>query len=101
MSVVVSDLVTQIEKRLRIVAGVAAQLYAEDALLHSVQTSFDRLFKIRWWPMYSEYATWTLDGTTGQVTTDITLLVKSFTDIRRMWFEDDQSPLMRLPWNVP
>lgn len=97
MSIVVSALVTRVEKRLRIVAGVSAQLYAEDTILHSVQTSFDRLFKVRWWPMYSAYTTWTLDGTTGQITTDITAIIKEFTDIRKIWYEDDTGPLMRLP----
>ena len=97
MSIVVSALVTRVEKRLRIVAGVSAQLYAEDTIAHSIQTSFDRLFKIRWWPMYSDQTTWTLDGTTGRVTTDLTALIKTFTDIHRIWYDEDESPLMRLP----
>lgn len=97
MSIVVSALVTRIEIRLRIVAGVSAQLYAEDAILHSIQTSFDRLFKIRWWPMYSDLSTWTLDGTTGKVTTDLESLVKAFTDIHRIWYDENEKPLMRLP----
>ncbi len=97
MSIVVSALVVRVEKRLRLVAGVSAQLYAEDTILHSIQTSFDRLFKIRWWPMYSTYSTWTLDGTTGKVTTDLTTLVKEFTDLRRIWYDVDSSPLMRFP----
>ena len=97
MSVVVSALVTRVEKRLRIVAGVSAQLYAEDTILHSIQTSFDRLFKIRWWPMYTTaLATYTLDGTTGKVTTDLTALIKHFTDIQRIWYDEDEAPLTRL-----
>ncbi len=97
MSIVVSALVVRVEKRLRIVAGVSAQLYAEDTIVHSIQTSFDRLFKIRWWPMYSTLSTWTLDGTAGKITADLATLVKSFTDIRRIWYDEDESPLMRLP----
>ncbi len=97
MSIAVDALVVRVEKRLRIVAGVSAQLYAEDTIVHSIQTSFDRLFKIRWWPMYSTLATYTLDGTAGKVTTDLTALIKQFTDIRRIWYDEDESPLMRLP----
>ncbi len=97
MSIVVSALVTRVEKRLRIVAGVSAQLYAEDAILHGIQTSFDRLFKIRWWPMYTTaLATYTLDGTAGKVTTDLTALIKDFTDIHRIWYDEDEAPLTRL-----
>ncbi len=97
MSIAVDALVVRVEKRLRIVAGVSAQLYAEDTIVHSIQTSFDRLFKIRWWPMYSKHATWTLDGTTGKVTALVSSLAKEFTDIRRLWYDEDESPLMRLP----
>ena len=97
MSILVSDLVVRVETRLRMVSGISVQIYAEDAILHSIQTSFDRLFMVRFWPMYSSWATWTLDGTTGQVTTDLTALVKTFMDLRGIWFEEDETPLLRLP----
>jgi len=97
MSIVVEALVARVEKRLRMVSGVSVQLYAEDAILHSIQTGFERLFKARFWPMYTTWATWTLDGTTGKVTTDVTALVKDFVDMRGIWYEDNDDPIMRLP----
>lgn len=100
MSIVVSALVTRVEKRLRMVAGVSVQLYAEDHILHSIQTAFDRLFMIRWWPSYMSWTTWTLDGTAGKVTTDLTLLVKEFTDIRGIWYDTDSETLPRVPTNM-
>jgi hypothetical protein len=79
------------------VSGVSVQQYAEDPILHGIQTAFDRLFKLRFWPSYSEWATWTLDGTTGKVTTDLTSLVKDFTDIANIWYGSDTNPLTRRP----
>lgn len=100
MSITVSDLVTRVEKRLRMVAGVSAQLYAEDTILHSIQTAFDRLFIMRWWSHYCAWSTWTLDGTTGKVTTDLSALIKEYTDIQRIYYESDATPLKRLPANT-
>lgn len=99
MSILVSDLVIRVEKKLRMVAGIAVQQYAEDYILHSIQTAFDRLFLKRFWDAYCFRATWTLDGTTGKVTTDVSALtnpLKNFADIQHIWYENDADTLPRL-----
>lgn len=100
MAVVVSALVTRVEKRLRMVAGVSVQLYAEDHILHSIQTAFDRLFMLRWWPSYMSWSTWTLDGATGKITSDLTALIKDFVDIRKIWYDTSDESLSRVPANL-
>ena len=79
------------------VSGTGIQLYAEDRIAEMIQHKFDILFDDAWWPQFLEWYQWTLDATTGIVTTDLTDIVKRFADIRVIYIEGTNTPLTLLP----
>lgn len=91
------SLITRVQQRLSMVAGTAVQVYAEDRIAEMLQHKFDILFDDYWWPEYNEWSTWTLDGSTGVVTTDLTNLVKRFEDIRTIYLGGTDSDIVPLP----
>lgn len=99
MSATVEEIIEAAETELRLASGLGVQTYAEPNLLHAVQTTFDRLFLKRWWPEYTYWAEYTLDGTTGKVSSDLTTVIRDFRDIRVMFLSDRTSPLHRLRHN--
>ena len=77
-----TELVTRTADRLSMVAGTGVQTYAEDRIAEMIQHKFDVLFEEAFWPQFLTWATFTLDGTLGIVTTDLTSLLKRYEDIR-------------------
>ncbi len=69
-------------------AGTGVQVYAEDRIAEMIQHKFDVLFDEEFWPQFLTWATWTLDGTLGVITTDITDEVKRFQDLFVVFPED-------------
>lgn len=84
---------------LRTQAGLSTQIYAEDTLLVNIQSVFDELMNMPniWFPEYMHWNTWTVDGTTGEVTNDLTSLLDRHTDIRVMYYDARETPVSRLP----
>ena len=78
------------------VAGTGVQTYAEDRIAEMVQHKFDVLFEEVFWPQFLTWATWTLDGTLGVITTDVTELLKRFEDIRVVFPENSNTPLTKI-----
>ena len=64
------------------VAGPGVQTYAEDRIAEMIQHKFDVLFDQAFWPQFCNWSTFTLDGTLGIVTTDLTNLLARFDDIQ-------------------
>jgi hypothetical protein len=91
-----TQLVNRTAARLSMVSGTAVQVYADDALAEMIQHKFDVLFDERFWPQFSTWATWTLDGTLGIVTTDLTDLVKRFDDIQVIFGDASNIPIPKL-----
>ena len=87
------QLVARTTDRLSMVAGTGVQVYSEDRLAEMIQHKFDVLFDEAWWPQFLTWAQWTLDGTLGIVTTDLTDLVKRFGDIRVIFPENSTTAL--------
>ena len=75
-------------------AGV--QIYAEDRVAEMIQHKFDVLFEERFWPQFTTWAQWTLDGTLGIVTTDLASLLKRFEDIRVVFPDNSTTPLTQI-----
>lgn len=92
----VSRVVERIQKRLRIARSIHATVYAEDPIIEQIQAAFDYYTRIRWWPQFRNDVTWTLDGTTGRVTDDITGLSK-LEQVRFIWHGSSDKPLAMLP----
>ncbi len=82
------------------VAGTGVQIYADDRIAEMIQHKFDVLFLEEFWPQFSEWATWTLDGTLGVVTTDLTDLVKKYEDIDVIFPENSNKALTKLTPNT-
>jgi len=91
-----STLIDRIADRLSMVAGTGVQTYAEDRIAEMVQHKFDVLFEEVFWPQFLTWATWTLDGTLGVITTDVTELLKRFEDIRVVFPENSNTPLTKI-----
>jgi len=91
-----TQLVTRTADRLSMVAGAGVQTYAEDRIAEMIQHKFDVLFDEVFWPQFLTWAEWTLDGTLGVVTTDLTDLVKRYEDIRVIFPENSTTPLTKI-----
>ncbi len=91
-----TELVTRTADRLSMVSGSGTQIYAEDRIAEMIQHKFDVLFDEVFWPQFLTWAQWTLDGTLGIVTTDLTSLLKRYEDIRVVFPQNSSTPLTKM-----
>lgn len=82
-------------KNVGLVSGTSVQTYTEPQVKAQIQNISDFLFRKRVWDHLSEIYTWTLDGTTGVVTTDLTSIVKEFAHIASIHRSDDDRQVTR------
>lgn len=94
------DMIQEVITRLSMYAGTSAQTYAEDRIGAMIQHKFDVLFDEEWWPQFCAWAEYTLDGSTGVVTADLSSVVKEWKDIRVIHAEDKRTPLPLLPHSI-
>jgi hypothetical protein len=91
-----TQLVTRTADRLSMVAGTGVQTYAEDRIAEMIQHKFDVLFEEVFWPQFCTWYEWTLDGTLGVVTTDLTDILKRFEDIQVIYPDSSNSALTKI-----
>lgn len=95
------QIVTKVLQRLALVEGLDAQIYAEPRIQLAVQHKFDLLFREYWLPEYTviqeEHM---LDGTSGQITGDLTNKVKDWRDIHSIFHEGSPKPMPLAPLNT-
>ena len=91
-----SQLVARTADRLSMVAGTGVQVYAEDRIAEMIQHKFDVLFDEVLWPQFCTWYEWTLDGTLGVVTTDLTDILKRYEDIQVVFPENSNTALTKL-----
>ena len=77
-----SNLIERTIARLSMTPGMATQLYSEDTIAEMIQHKFDVLFDEAFWGQFCSWQTYTLDGMIGVVTTDLTDILKKFSDIQ-------------------
>lgn len=94
------DLITRTMTRVRLQGGLDVQTYAQPLIAEMLQHKFDTLFDRRFWKHLRVYETLSLDGTTGQVTADVSDRIKRFMDVRYIWPENYRRPIPELPGNV-
>lgn len=92
----INQLIVRIEERLALAAGLNVQIHAENRLIETLRSSYNILFDDFWWPEYTKSATYTLDGTTGQITTDVTNIIRRYADIQYVYYDQDEHPLPHL-----
>jgi hypothetical protein len=78
------------------VAGTGVQTYAEDRIAEMIQHKFDVLFEEAFWPQFCTWYEWTLDGTLGIVTTDLTDILKRFEDIQVIMPDNSNTAITKL-----
>jgi len=93
-----AELIERTAVRLSQVAGTSVQLYSEDRIAEMIQHKFDVLFDETWWSQFMTFgATYTLDGSTGVVTSDLSSLIRRFEDIRAIYPDQSNIGLPVLP----
>ncbi len=88
-----AQLVARTAERLSMAAGTGVQTYAEDRIAEMIQHKFDVEFDKRFWPQFSTWTTYTLDGTLGVVTADLTEVIKRFEDIAIIYPTNSDTPI--------
>jgi hypothetical protein len=94
-----AQLITRVQELLSLAGGLGVQTYAQPKIVQFIQMGYTDLVDRRFWNDYTQEASYTLDGSTGKVTTDLTNIIKSFRDIQYIWYGDYAAPLPRLPNN--
>lgn len=84
-----NELTQGIISKIGLVTGTGVQTYTEPQIKSGLQDGFAFLFRKRFWDHLSDWHTFTLDGTTGHFVEDIDTKVKSFEDIREVYFGTD------------
>ena len=95
-----NDLVQRTITRLSMVNGTSVQTYAEDRIASYIQDKFNALFDEAWWDQFVDRITLTLDGVSGTHTGDLSLLVKRYQDIQKVFPEGSDKCLTRLPTTI-
>jgi len=92
------SIVTKVLQRLALVEGLDAQIYAEPRIQLAVQHKFDLLFREYWLPDYTTIQEeYTLDGTTGVITGDLTDKLKDWRDLHSVFHETSHKPMPIAP----
>lgn len=91
----IADLIVDIESELYQVAGISTQVYAQDMLMRKIINAYlmiatDPEFK---WKRFRTTTEYTLDGTTGRTTADVSLTYRTFDDIYSVFPENSNEPL--------
>lgn len=97
MSLTLRQAIDGVLARVGLASGADVQVYSEDIIKAIIHHKINVLFDEHWWPQfYNPGETFTLDGTTGVVTADLTTKIKRYQDIRFVWYKDDKTPLPRI-----
>jgi hypothetical protein len=97
-----SALIAKVITRISQVPGTGVQTYAEDRIGDMIQDAFNAIFDDEWWSQFLFYNSYTLDGSTGVVTTDLSSVLKGdfpYDDIYAVFYESDEHALAELPLN--
>lgn len=85
------ELITKVQKALRLVDGPSVQIYSDDNIAQALQFAFNAVLEEAWWPEYMSWFSRTIDGTDG-VTTQILDTIKQFEDIRAVFISGPAAP---------
>jgi hypothetical protein len=91
-----SQLVNKVLVRISQVSGTGTQVYAEDRIADMIQHKFDILFDLAFWDQFTAFSQFTLDGTNGTITADLTDLIKRLEDIKSIFIENSNTAIPKL-----
>lgn len=92
----ITTLIERIEKRLFLLPGLDVQIHAEDQIVEMLRGKYNNLFDDYWDMNFTYPMSGTLNGTTGEITTDISSQVLRFSDIHSVYYDEDERPLPRV-----
>lgn len=82
------------------VDGTGVQIYSEDIIADMLQHKFDVVFDEVFWDQFSFWETFTLDGTIGVVTADVSAKIKRFDDVGAIYPENSNTQLTKLSQTI-
>jgi hypothetical protein len=88
-----TDLIQKTIVRLRMVAGPATQMYAEDAIAQMLEETYEMVRVQRWWDHLMRWENHQLDGTTGIITGTIVGARERFRDVQHVLYAGNNQPL--------
>lgn len=93
-------LVTDIQNEIYQMEGLAVQVYSQGIIVNKINDAFITFFddKEIQWKRFQEYATYTLDGTTGTPTASVDDTFRQYDHIFRVYRAGSDSPLAN--WNT-
>lgn len=97
MTKTLTQLITGVQQDLSQMAGKGVQFYGETRVANYIQQSFELVFKEYYIPEYATWATATLDGATGVVTSDLPFT--RFDDIAVIYKHNTEYKIKRAPTN--
>src|SRR6478735_4074980 len=97
MSLTLRQAIDKTLDRISLATGSDTQTYSELPIKQMIQHKFDALFDEHWWPQFRFEGQFTLDGSTGVITADISSDIRRYDDIRYVWHDKDSRPLPRAP----
>ncbi len=95
-----AELIAAVQTELGQASGPDVQTYAEPRVAAMLQRTFNQAFQDKFWNRFVNYDTYALDGTTGEITTNVASLIKEFNDIGSVWYESYRNPLPLMPKDV-
>jgi hypothetical protein len=89
-------LIQDVIQRLVMANGTNVQRYAEDRIAAILNEAYIEVFEMRFWQWNTRTTVWALSANTGQVATDISTTLYRFTDIDKVWLDNDPRQLPKL-----
>lgn len=96
MSITLEKLVTRVEQRLFMSAGLNVQIHAEDAFVEMARSAYTMIVDKLWLDDYMQLETWNLDGINGYVVENISDKLRQFQDLLYVYYDNDTKPLPRM-----
>jgi len=96
----VAELIQRIETRLFLLPGLDVQIHAENELQEMLRSVYNTLFDEYWDPDTTLFMSATLNGSTGEVMTDLTDIVRRFQDIHSIFWAEDEQQLPRVTFGT-
>lgn len=101
MSLTLRQAIDKTLRRVQLATGPDVQVYAEEPIKEIIQHKFDVLFDDVWWPQFfNPGEEFTLDGSTGKVTEDISTKIKRYQDIKHVWYSTYPTPIGRISGRI-
>lgn len=99
--ITLGTLLEDVKERLSLVGGLDAQIYTDERIIQAARFRFNMIFRSYWLPEYTvEQEEYTLDGTTGMITGDLSTKILDWRDLHSVMYDSYDQPLPLAPMGV-